>query len=264
MRAIAVLEALILAGIDRAMTWTAPRAPAAARLRQARIVAHRGLYDNRSVFENTLAAFEAARAAGVWGLECDLRWTADLVPVVNHDPDCRRVFGCDLHIARHTFAELRRACPLVPRLDEVVAHFGGRLHLMIEVKSEAYPQPARQNAVLQTMWRHLSPGRDFHLLSLSLTMLDRVPAAPPEAKIPIARFNLPRLRRAAVRRGYGGICAHYILLDRRAIAAQHKAGRAVGTGFINSRQVFYRELHRGVDWIFSDRPAALASAQELS
>jgi len=262
MRAFEVLEALVMAGIDRAMTWPAPASPSVDHLRQARIVAHRGLYDNRRVFENTLPAFEKAGEAGVWGVECDLRWTRDLVPVVNHDPDCRRVFGCGLRIADHTFADLRKACPLVPRLEEVIERFGGRLHLMVEVKAEAYPQPARQNTILQTLWGHLAPRRDFHLMSLSLAMLDLVAALPPEACIPIARFNLPQVRRAAARRGYGGVSAHYILMGKRQIDTQHRAGRAVGTGFVNSRQVFYREIHRRVDWIFSDRPGALVAARD--
>ena len=48
-------------------------------LRSCKIISHRGEHDNVLVFENTLAAFEQARANGVWGVECDIRWTADLV-----------------------------------------------------------------------------------------------------------------------------------------------------------------------------------------
>ncbi|MFN2166628.1 MAG: glycerophosphodiester phosphodiesterase, partial [Anaerolineae bacterium] len=56
--------------------------PGRERLRRCKIIAHRGQHDNRGVPENTLAAFKAARSCGVWGIELDIRWTRDLVPVV--------------------------------------------------------------------------------------------------------------------------------------------------------------------------------------
>jgi glycerophosphoryl diester phosphodiesterase len=53
--------------------------------------AHRGLW-GAGVPENSLAAFEAARAAGV-GVELDVRLTADGVPVVFHDAGLERMCG---------------------------------------------------------------------------------------------------------------------------------------------------------------------------
>ncbi len=70
--------------------------PGPERLRRCKIVSHRGQHDTPGVRENTLAAFETARACGVWGIELDIRWTRDLVPVVTHDPDLRRVFQLPL------------------------------------------------------------------------------------------------------------------------------------------------------------------------
>ena len=53
--------------------------------------AHRGLWGGHTP-ENSLAAFEAARAAGV-GVELDVRLTADGVPVVFHDAGLERMCG---------------------------------------------------------------------------------------------------------------------------------------------------------------------------
>jgi len=53
--------------------------------------AHRGLWDV-ALPENSVSAFEAARAAGV-GVELDVRLTADDVPVVFHDAGLQRM--CD-------------------------------------------------------------------------------------------------------------------------------------------------------------------------
>lgn len=49
------------------------------------VVAHRGASTEEP--ENTVAAFEAAVAAGADAVELDVRLTADGVPVVLHDPD---------------------------------------------------------------------------------------------------------------------------------------------------------------------------------
>ena len=117
-------------------------------LRQVRIVAHRGSYDNRRVFENTLEAYDAARAAGVWGLECDVRWTRDHTAIVHHDPEVRRLFGMDAPIAGLTRRELQRVCPLIPTLATVVARYGRQLHLMIEVKEDDARGPTPLSARL--------------------------------------------------------------------------------------------------------------------
>ena len=62
-------------------------------MRNCKIISHRGEHDNVQVLENTLQAFARARESGVWGVECDIRWTADQVPVIHHDPGGSRLFG---------------------------------------------------------------------------------------------------------------------------------------------------------------------------
>ena len=47
--------------------WPQP-VPSAAAFTSARIIAHRGACDNGRVMENSLAAFDRAAAAGVWGI----------------------------------------------------------------------------------------------------------------------------------------------------------------------------------------------------
>jgi glycerophosphoryl diester phosphodiesterase len=55
------------------------------------VYAHRGLWDTAKP-ENSLTAFDAARAAGI-GVELDVRLTADDVPVVFHDAGLERMCG---------------------------------------------------------------------------------------------------------------------------------------------------------------------------
>ena len=149
----------IMAGIPRPV-------PSQTALRNCKIISHRGEHDNISVIENTLPAFELARTHGVWGIECDIRWTADLVPLIIHDHNGARLFGRPDRFSALSFAEVRAQLPLIPSLAELVSEFGGNTHLMLEIKEEHYPQPLRQKRILQEHLSVLSPGRDYHFLVL--------------------------------------------------------------------------------------------------
>ncbi len=222
-------------------------------MKHARIVAHRGIYDNQTIFENTLPAFDAVVDAGVWGIECDVRWTRDGVAVVHHDPDGRRLFGSACPIAALTLREMQRIYPLIPTLAAVVQRYAGRRHLMIEVKKTEGTAIADVNRSLAFDLGSLSPGRDFHLMSLSLDFLAAIEAVPPHACLPIARLNVRAAYRSVACTGFGGLAGHYAVLGRLRISALHRKGRCVGTGFVNSPGCLFREVNRGVDWLFSDR-----------
>lgn len=232
-----------------------PRRPVApGRLAGARIVAHRGAHDNQRVFENTIAAFERFQAAGGWGIELDVRWTRDGVPVISHDPDGGRLFGVDRSIADMDLATLQRRLPQVPTLADVVTRFGGRLHLMVEIKCLPSRERRHPAALLRRYFAELTPCRDYHLLSLDRRLLQRLAFTPGAACIPIARLDSRKVRHAAEANGWGGIAGHYAFIRRRQVDALHRGGFSVGTGFINSPGSLHREVNRGVDWLFSDRP----------
>jgi glycerophosphoryl diester phosphodiesterase len=249
------VENLLMALSDCIFSRWPRSCPDSARLKHCRIVAHRGAHDNRLRIENTLAAFDAAAAAGVWGIEFDIRWTKDLQPVVIHDPGLQRVFGVPLTVAAARRDELRQRCPLVPSLAEVIRRYGGKVHLMVEVKQGHSPDPARQNQVLGELFSGLTPGRDFHLISLAPHLFRALTFVPNSALVPIARLNPGKFGRLAVREGYGGLAGHYAVVGRSAIEQQHAAGRQVATGYIRTPNCLFRELNRGVDWIFSNHAA---------
>lgn len=237
-----------------------PRAhPQSDALERCRLISHRGEHDGRTVRENTLPAFRAAAAAGVWGIECDVRFTADQVPVICHDPSPARVFGVSTPVADLRFDALRRVCPQVPTLEEVIDEFGGDRHLMLELKAETWPAGAPQAAVLQDLLGALEPAAQYHLLSLEPSMFERIPFAPPGCLLPVAETNVARLSALALARGYAGISGHYLLLGETLRRRHAAAGQGIGTGFPASANCLRRELNRGVEWIFSNRAAALQS-----
>jgi glycerophosphoryl diester phosphodiesterase len=237
--------------VDR---WPRSR-PLGSLLHFCRIISHRGEHDNRRRFENTLPAFDAACAAGVWGIELDVRWTRDLEPVVFHDPDTRRLFGTCNAIGKLSLDRLKRDFPLIPTLKDVIARYGGRLHLMIEIKSESYPDPAVQSRRMKKTLRHLSAGEEYHLMSLSPGMFVHFGFLPSRAFIPIGRMRMDRISRLAANKGWGGVAGHFLTTSTHCVKSQHRRGKMVGTGFVDSANCLYREATRGVDWLFSNRAA---------
>ena len=226
-------------------------------LRTCRIISHRGEHDNRACVENTLAAFDQAAAAGVWGIELDVRWTRDLIPVVFHDAGTGRLFNAPVQICQLTMDDLRARFPLIPTFSEVIDRFGGKRHLMIEIKVEIYPRPADQSRHMKRLLEHLAPGKDFHLMSLNPSMFAFFDFLPARTLIPIARFHIDHLSRLARANGWGGIAGHYLFMPRRLINYHHRLDQRIGTGFADSRNCLYRSVSRGVDWIFSNRAAAM-------
>ncbi|MEE4111213.1 MAG: glycerophosphodiester phosphodiesterase family protein [Desulfobacteraceae bacterium] len=236
--------------------WPRP-APPSHRLRSCRIVSHRGQHDNRSRFENTLAAFDAAFDAGVWGIELDLRWTRDQVPVVFHDPDTRRLFDEDARIDHMALATIQERFPSIPTLSEVIDRYGGRLHLMMEIKNDPNLAPAVQSRRMQKQLEALSPGKDFHLMGLHPALFGHFAFLPARAFVPIARMRIDRFSRMTEANRWGGIAGHYLLATQGLITRHHRLGQGVGTGFADSRRCLFREVTRGVDWIFSNRAAEM-------
>lgn len=244
--------------LSNALFQKIPRpVPEKQHLEGCRIVAHRGVHKRRKALENTVAAFQQAKDLGVWGIEFDIRWTGDLKPVVFHDPNLMRLFGNPKPIHAFSRKKLKHAYPTIPPLEEVVHQFGGHLHLMIEIKAETYPKPAGQSDVLQKILGNLEPVRDYHFMSLDPDMFRFVDFAPREAMLPIAQLRFREFSRLARRKCYGGITGHYLFLSNALIRKHRDIGQMAGTGFVKSRNCLFREINRGVDWIFSDHAEKL-------
>ncbi|MEW6439773.1 MAG: glycerophosphodiester phosphodiesterase [bacterium] len=247
-----LLERIFVPATDFLFARLAQPCPDPALLDQVRLVAHRGEHDNRHLLENTLPAFDAALEDGTWGIELDIRWTKDLEPVVFHDRDLRRLFGSGQQIAQMTLRELRKGFPRIPPLESVVERYGGKMHLMAELKEERWPDPARQNRKLSDLFRLLAPESDFHLLSLAPSVFEQIEFAPPSCFLPVAERNVDLLSSLSLNRRYAGLAAHYLLLTRPILEKHKAAGQKVATGHIASINCLYREINRGVDWIFTN------------
>jgi glycerophosphoryl diester phosphodiesterase len=231
--------------------WPQP-VPSEESLRNCKIVSHRGEHDNIKVFENTLKAFDAAQNCGIWGIELDIRWTKDFHPVVFHDKDLRRIFGSSLEISRTTRKKLRKSFPEVPYLEEVVNRYGKKMHLMAELKEEVYPDPAFQTRRLSQIFSQLIPEMDYHFLSLVPAMFRFVDFVPNSTYLIVSQLNLSEMSRNAIQHGYKGVAGHYLFVTRRVVALHKINHQVIATGYIRSKNSLFRELGRGVDWVFSN------------
>jgi glycerophosphoryl diester phosphodiesterase len=111
-------------------------------------LAHRGLHAPDGPDENTLDAFAAARDAG-FGVELDVRLSADGVPVVHHD-----ALLADGRAVAHLRADELPAH--VPMLTASLAVLGS-VPVMVELKQESVRIGALERAVAAVLTPHRGP-----------------------------------------------------------------------------------------------------------
>jgi glycerophosphoryl diester phosphodiesterase len=113
--------------------------------------AHRGLHGPDTGPENSLAAINAAVAAG-YGVECDVRLLADGEVVVFHDQTLARMTGrpgrlADLRTTDLASLRLGDTDERPPLLGEVLDSVKGRVPLYIELKTEGAPGPLERRVL---------------------------------------------------------------------------------------------------------------------
>lgn len=234
--------------------------PNSERIQNAKIVAHRGNWNLTDRKENTLAAFDRCLAHNVWAIEFDIRWSKDNQPVIHHDANTQRIFGKNRVLEELTLEQLQREFPQIPTLPTMVARYARKLHLMIEIKGVLTKQ---RLAALQKELRDLAPIDDFHLMSLKPAMFDLLSFVDPKALVAIAQWNINSVVKAAVEKKLGAMTGQYLILNNKIQQYCHCHGLKVGTGFIDSENLFYRELNRNMDWIFTNTPDLLYKLQAM-
>ncbi len=253
------LEDMGMKAVDLAFALVPRKAPLPDSLRNCKVVAHRGDHDNLRCMENTVPAFDRALEGGVWGMEFDVRWTRDHHPVVYHDASLARLHGKPLYLADLSLVALQGRFPMIPTLEEVVGRYGGKIHLMIELKKESWFANDRRKSVLRTLLSCLQPVEEFHVLGLSPEVFAMADFLPPRTFVAVGTRHVRQMSEIALKNDWGGFAGHYLLLSDAILRRHRKSGQKVGTGHAGSRNVLYRELNRGVDWIFSNNAVELQS-----
>ena len=83
-------------------------------------------------------------------------------------------------------------------------------------------------------------------------MFQHVGFVDPSALLPVAQLNFRTFSRRALARGYAGVAGHYCFINNRMVARHKARGQKVGVGYPCSKNSLFREINRGVTWIFSN------------
>ncbi|MEM9668752.1 MAG: glycerophosphodiester phosphodiesterase family protein [Pseudomonadota bacterium] len=122
------------------------------------IYAHRGLWSPGGPPENSLAAYHTAANAG-FGMEFDVRLSADGVPVCFHDADLKRMAGQDDLVADCTSdmliqTKLAGTNETVPTLQDLLDIWPHHLPLLTEIKALDVPPVPVAEAVASLLTRY--------------------------------------------------------------------------------------------------------------
>lgn len=124
-------------------------------------IAHRGLWNGDGAPENSLAAFQAACAAG-YGVELDVQLSADGEAMVFHDEDLQRLTGqagrlCDRTAAELADLRLAGTDERIPTLLETLALVGRRALVLVELKTKAGQVGPLERRVHEIIMDHAGP-----------------------------------------------------------------------------------------------------------
>jgi glycerophosphoryl diester phosphodiesterase len=246
------------------------------------VLAHRGA--STEAPENTLAAFDLALRQGADGIELDVRFSADGVPVVIHDARVDRTTSGSGRVRRHTAKELRRldagswfnrrfpgrarahySRAKIPQLAEAIAWVKDRgcFAVMIEVKGERAPPGSREERVLEIIHR-AGVSSEIAIISFHLPTLRRLRELDGGVRIGVD-FTRPllALRRAALVDA-SIVLPHWAFASRRFIARAHHAGLRVVPWGLETPATMRRVLGDGVDGLITGQPACLRCLVEES
>lgn len=95
-----------------------------------KVIAHRGIYNNKTVFENTIEAFGAALKKQI-PIELDVRLTKDKKVVVFHNQSINNIKISDL-----TYKDILKINNKIPLLEKVLNLINNNVPIIIDVKKQ--------------------------------------------------------------------------------------------------------------------------------
>ena len=222
------------------------------------IIAHRGLH--RDIRENTLEAFEAARAVGADGVEFDVRRTAKGELVVHHDP---RVGS--LVIAEHAASELPT---YVPSLATALVASSGLL-VNVEVKNlqeRAEPTYDQSGDFARSVIASVaaSPSRDEVIYSSFdlATCVVLVESSRPVGWLLDATDDPRTSLERAAQAGLAGVNPYVGLVDADFVARARAFGLVVNVWTVNAPADLATMFDLGVDVVITDDPETAIAVRD--
>lgn len=131
-----------------------------------KIMAHRGIFDNEKVPENSIKSFQNALKKNI-PIEFDVQLTKDNILVVFHDESLKRMTGISKNIQEMTYDEIKNYPLLntkekIPTLKEVLTLIQDQVLYNIEIKSTKRIQETCDNLIKELSSYHNYMIQSFH------------------------------------------------------------------------------------------------------
>jgi len=230
------------------------------------LFAHRGLHHDFP--ENSAEAFAAAFAAGIAAVECDVRMTADRVPILMHDDTLDRTTTATGHVAAAKWTDLRGA--RLRRGEQGTDCRIPTLHDLFSLAADAVDPASRiflveqkaRDAELTRLILDCRSGVKGRVIlqSFDAQVLDDAFAIDPQADLALL-CGKQELLPAAVASRWPHLNLHHSLLTRQLVTELRETRRTVGTWTPNTEVELRGVMAVGVDVIITDQPIRARSLQ---
>lgn len=226
-------------------------------------IAHRGASSYAP--ENTFAAYDLALEMGARHIELDVHLTTDGQVVVIHDDLLDRTTDGSGPVAAHSLSELKQldagarfapayAGARIPTLSEVLARYGERVHLHIEIKGTT---PGLVPATVALVRQHGASGSvtitSFHLSALEETR--RVAPELPSGWL-VSKVN-EAIVADTLRLGLTQLCPRADLVTPALVEELHARGLVVRAWGVSDETLMRAAVDAGVDGMTVNFPDVL-------
>lgn len=237
------------------------------------IYAHRGA--SKLAPENTMPAFELARAAGADGIETDVQLTKDQIPVLIHDENLRRTTNGTGFVQDYTYAQLRLLDAgswfspkfsdiYIVTLDEFLRWFRDQpMFLNVELKTNVIEYKNIERIVYESLKRYHVLERtvisSFNPDSL-IRMKEINPAVETAFLTSTKMRNLPQYAKSL---DCDSLHVKHRLLDKKLVKRCHKENLNLRIYTVNRPPMMKKCFQLGVNGIFTDVPHQAIEYRDL-
>jgi glycerophosphoryl diester phosphodiesterase len=234
------------------------------------IFAHRGA--NTEQPENTRSAFDRALTYAIDGIETDVQLSRDEVAVLWHDRFLSKLPGHEAkHIDDFDYAQLSAMdfaahfgkgvqAEGIMRLQEFLAAYRSRCHLLLEIKNRDWEDRARHEIKIRQTLDIVGATKDDAILVSSFDLASLVYAQQYRSGFPLV-YNfetdqtLDDARRVLHDQPFlHGLCLPIATLDESFVKLLHGMGKSVAVYTCNSDEEINKALNLAVDILISDVP----------
>ena len=232
-------------------------------------IAHRGA--SALAPENTIAAFERAVELGAGVIELDLHMSQDGELVVIHDDTLDRTTDGSGPVHQRSLAELMRldagrwfgegfAGQRIPRLDEVLDRFAGKVPLALEVKAGSTFFPGIEEKVVSAL-RERAAIDHAAVASFDHYALRRLKEIEPTIRTAALLVGRPvSVSAIAGPAKADGLALEASFVTKTEVEACRAAGLQIVVWVVNEPAQMRHFINLGVDGIITDRPDLLRLA----